>query len=180
MVVEETPPSSSTSRSAKQRMSPSATTFALARLARRAHSQAELIAKMERAGYSSQEITAVLDKLKAWRYMDDRAFATGFASSAVERKHWGPARVTKALREKGLADQDIEEAVSKAYPEGEEGPLAEALARFRRSAGFEADVGNAEREKARAYRHLLARGFSPGAVMEILGREKFIEETELE
>jgi regulatory protein len=149
--------------------------FALARLARRAHSQGELVAKMERAGYPTAEIAATLDKLKAWRYVDDRAFAGAFARGAAERKHWGPSRVARALRERGLSEQDIEQSLTEAFSEGEKGVLEEALARFRRN---DHRRGDEEQKKARAYRHLLARGFSPGAILQALGDEKNIEENE--
>jgi regulatory protein len=149
--------------------------FALARLARRAHSQGELVAKMERAGYPATEITATLAKLKAWRYVDDRAFAGAFARSAVERKSWGPSRIARALRERGLSEPNIEESLAEAFPEGENRVLADALVRFRRN---DHRRGDAEQKKARAYRHLLARGFSPGAIMKALNKENDTEENE--
>jgi regulatory protein len=175
MEEEETRRSSSLKPGKKGVSEKSAMNFALARLARRAHSQGELSAKMERAGYPTSEITATLAKLKAWRYVDDHAFAGAFACNAAERKHWGPSRVARALRERGLGEQDIEESLSEAFPGGEIRVLDEALARFRRN---DRRRGDAEQKKARAYRHLLARGFSPGAIMEALGNEKHIEENE--
>jgi regulatory protein len=172
---EETRRSSSRNPGEKGVTEKSAMNFALARLARRAYSEGELSAKMERAGYPSTEITATLAKLKAWRYVDDRAFAGAFARSAAERKHWGPSRVARALKERGLSEQDIEQSLSEAFPDGEQRTLDEALARFRRS---DHRRGDAEQKKARAYRHLLARGFSPEAILQALGNEKDIEENE--
>jgi regulatory protein len=176
-MAEETRRSSSLDPRKKGRKPKSALDFALARLARRAHSQGELVAKMERAGYPATEITTTLAKLRSWRYVDDRAFASAFARSVAERKHWGPARVVRALKERGLSARHIEEALSTAFPAGEDQALDEALARFRRN---DRRRGSAEQRKARAYRHLLARGFSPGAIMNALGSEKRIEENETE
>ncbi len=153
----------------------SALDFALARLARRAHSQGELTAKLERAGFKAPDITSTLAKLRAWRYLDDQAFAASFARSASERKHWGPARVTRALRVRGLADHHIDAALSETFLQGEAEPIERALARFRRICRRR---GGPEQQKARAYRHLLARGFSPGAIMEALGNESSIEEND--
>ncbi len=153
----------------------SALDFAVTQLARRAHSQGELVAKLERAGFTTPEITSTLAKLRAWRYLDDHAFATAFARSASERKHWGPARVSRALRDRGLADHHIDEALSETFPQGESGPIERALARFRRA---HRRRGGAEQQKARAYRHLLARGFSPSAIMEALGSEPSMEEND--
>jgi regulatory protein len=172
---EETRRSSSLDSGKKGVSIKSAMNFALARLACRAHSQGELVAKMERAGYPTSQITATLDKLKAWRYIDDRCFAHAFARSATERKRWGPARVARALKQRGLSEHNIEEALTDAFPDGESRVLDEALARFRRN---DRHHGDAEKKKARAYRHLLARGFSPGAILNALDNEKRIEENE--
>jgi regulatory protein len=171
----ETRRSSSPDSGKKGVSSKSAMNFALARLARRAHSQGELLAKMERAGYLPSQITATLAKLKDWRYLDDRGFAVAFARSAAERKRWGPARIARALRERGVSEQDTEEALADAFPDGESRVLEEALARFRRNARRS---GDAEKDKARAYRHLLTRGFGPGAIFRALDNEKRNEENE--
>lgn len=130
---------------------------------------------MERAGYPPDAITSTLARLRDWRYVDDRAYASAFAVSAAERKKWGPARVVQALRRRRVGESLIEEAVAEAYPHGEEPALAAALARFRRT---DRRRGTAVERQARAYRHLLGRGFSPGAIMNVLGAEKLIRETD--
>jgi regulatory protein len=172
---EKTRRSSSPDSGKKGGSSKSAMNFALARLARRAHSQGELMAKMERAGYPPSQITTTLAKLRDWRYLDDRGFALDFARSASERKRWGPSRVDRALRARGLNERDIEEALLHAFPDGEDRVLEAALSRFRRNAR---QSGSAEKDKARAYRHLLTRGFSPEAIFRALDNEKRTEEKE--
>ena len=139
--------------------------FALVRLARRAHSEGELIAKMERAGYPSSEISVTLAELRRRRYVDDLAFAQGFANAARSRKHWGPARIAQGLRRRGLGGSHIEQAVADAFPEGESKTVAEALTRFRRT---DRRRGTARQKLARAYRHLYGRGFSAEAIRQVL------------
>jgi regulatory protein len=172
-MVEEIRLSSSIDPSGDRRTTPSALDFALARLARRAHSEGELAAKMERAGYAASDIEKALGRLREWRYVDDSLFAANFARSAVERKNWGPERVRRALRKLGLGDEEIRKALSTAFPDGERAPLRQALERFRSRDHRERTP--AER-KARAYRHLLARGFSPGETMEALREEDTTED----
>jgi regulatory protein len=128
---------------------------------------------MERAGFPTQQIEETLVKLRGWRYLDDRAFARGFALSVVEHKRWGPSRVRGALRQRGVSEEHIEEALSEAFPEGETATLERALERFRRS---DRRRGTTEQEKARAFRHLRGRGFSSAAIWEALGKD---EETEI-
>jgi len=175
MVVEEIHHSKSTDMSRPGRTSKSALAFSLARLARRAHSESELASKMRRAGYSSDEITATLAKLRDWRYVDDRSYALAFARSATERKRLGPGRIISALRDRGVSNAFVEEAVAQVFPEGERRVLEEALARFRRKDGHR---GTIEQQKARTYRHLLGRGFSPAAIFDALGAAELIQENE--
>jgi SOS response regulatory protein OraA/RecX len=112
---------------------------------------------MARAGYSPQEIEATLSFLSERGYIDDAAFALDVARAGAERKHWGPARIQQKLRSLDLSDGDIEAALGQSFPEGAELAAARrALERFRRRGG-----PGGERERARAYRHLVGRGFSP-------------------
>lgn len=175
MAAEETHPSSLADPGKKGRPRGSALQFALNRLARRAHSQGELTAKMERAGFPTQQIEETLVKLIGWRYLDDRAFARSYALSAVEHKRWGPARVEVGLRQRGVSEEHIEEALREAFPEGENATLERALTRFRRSSRRR---GTAEQEKARAFRHLSGRGFSSAAIWEALSKDNAGQETD--
>ena len=138
----------------------SAWDFAVDRLARRAHTERELLAKMERAGFGAVEIAETLDRLRARGYLDDLALAHSFARAAVGRKAWGPARIARALRARGVTEEGVEAALAEVFPAGEDETITRALERFQRRRGRLAD---AREEKARAYRHLRARGFSAEA-----------------
>jgi regulatory protein len=148
--------------------------FALRRLARRSHGENELSEKMVRAGYTAAEIAETLVFLRARRYLDDSAFARELARSAAERKRWGPARVEKKLRELKLPERCIESALEEAFPDGEleaaRGALEKFLSKPRRDT-------SAKRVKARAYRHLLGRGFSPSIAYRLVSTGVF-EDTE--
>jgi regulatory protein len=137
----------------------------LIRLARRAHSEGELISKMERAGYTASEVADTIAELRRRRYVDDLSFALAFAQGARSHRHWGPVRIAHGLRRRGLSELHIRRAVAEAFPEGEVEPAAEVLARFRRS---QRGRGTPLQRKARAYRHLYARGFSPEAIRRVL------------
>jgi len=157
--------SKSASQGKTSRSNRPALEFALIRLARRAHSEGELTVKMERAGYQTSEITGTLAELRRRRYVDDLSFALGFAQGARRYKHWGPKRIAHGLRQRGLPERHIDRAVAEAFPEGEAEPAAEVLKRFRRA---ERRRGTPLERKARAYRHLYARGFTPEAIRRAL------------
>ncbi|HXV63982.1 MAG TPA: regulatory protein RecX [Vicinamibacteria bacterium] len=127
---------------------------------------------MTRAGYTASEIQSTIDFLLSRRYLDDPTFARELARSRAERKHWGPLRIERRLRELGVEESNIEAALSYAFPEGQDDAAIAALTRFLGSKG-----PWARDERARAYRHLLSRGFS-GEVAYRLVSGSDLEDTE--
>jgi SOS response regulatory protein OraA/RecX len=112
---------------------------------------------MVRAGYSPQEVETTLAFLSERGYLDDGAFAREVTRASAERKHWGPARIQQKLKALRISDDDIAVALEEIFPTGEEEKAARrALGRFTKRGGPGGKKG-----RARAYRHLLSRGFSP-------------------
>jgi len=129
---------------------------------------------MSRAGYSPEEIDSALAFLADRGYLNDAAFALDVARASAERKNWGPARIQQKLKSLHLSESDIEGALVESFPEGEEEALAtRALEKFRKRGG-----PGGERGRARAYRHLLSRGFSPEVAHRLVTSSVF-EDTEL-
>jgi SOS response regulatory protein OraA/RecX len=120
---------------------------------------------MERAGYTASEIEGTVTELRRRRYVDDLSFALAFAQGGRNHKQWGPKRIAHGLRRRGLSEPHIARAVAEAFADGEAEPAAEVLARFRRT---ERGRGTKLQRKARAYRHLYAKGFSPDAIRQAL------------
>jgi SOS response regulatory protein OraA/RecX len=124
---------------------------------------------MSRAGYSSTEIESTLAFLHERSYLNDSSFAREVARASADRKHWGPARIEQKLLALRFSREDIDQALSESFPEGEEEKAAKrALARFAKRAK---EGGNAFR--ARAYRHLLGRGFSPEVARRLVSSRDF-------
>ena len=71
---------------------------------------------MERAGYRASEVTDTITELRRRRYVDDRSFALAFAQGARRHRHWGPIRIAHGLRQRGLSEPHIEQAVAEAFP----------------------------------------------------------------
>jgi regulatory protein len=145
--------------------------FALRRLARRGHSRGELSAKMARAGYRDEEIQSTLAFLDSRGYLDDSGFARDVARASSERKLWGPARIERRLRELKLTENDIAGALDEVFPEGEEVAAKRAFERFLRVSRRKKT--DAEAERARAYRHLVGRGFSPAIARRVVSTFEF-------
>lgn len=151
--------------------------FALRRLSRRAHSEGELTRKMARAGYPEEEIVETIDFLRQRRYLDDVTFARDFARERADRRRWGPARIAAALKALALSDQNIKAALAELFPSGEREACERALLRFLAS---ERRSLSPVKRKARAYRHLLSRGFAPETAHELVSSPNFGDTERLE
>ena len=169
MVVREVPTPRSRSPE-RPRPTPKPLDFALRRLSRRAHSEGELEAKMARAGYNDGEIEHTLSFLRERRYLDDPTFARDFAHNRNEHRLWGPARIQARLKQLRLSDKDIDSALSEVFPEGEDEAAKRALDRFLRISKRPVPE---DRRMARAYRHLLTRGFSPSVAHQLVSSIDF-------
>ncbi len=128
---------------------------ALALLARRAYTEAELRRKL--AGYPEAEVEEALGRLRGWGYLDDRAYAEAFVRS--RRHRFGPHRLRRELLRRGV-DEGIVEAVL-GEEEGEVDRAVRLLAR-------RWDRYRDRRE--RAVRFLLGRGFSLEAALQAYRR----------
>ncbi len=170
--------------------------LALRVLAFRARTEAQLRARLLRAGHG-READEVLAWLRRLGYLDDRAYAEARARELLRAGRLGPARAVQKLRaegvESGLArasvDLALEAALSPAVEaSGAEPPAGEAAERPPSVAGgreaseralcreaLAKKLGGAEvaalspRERARAARFLLGRGFSAAVVSRALG-----------
>jgi regulatory protein len=124
---------------------------ALACLARREHSRAELARKLGQAGHDPEQIAALLDEFEARNWLSDRRFAESWV--ADHRARNGPIKLAYELRQRGVDDRIIEGVLS----ETRDSELERARAVWQKK--FGTPPANAQ-EKARQMRFMLGRGFS--------------------
>ena len=117
----------------------------------RAHSEKELERKLK-AKYGDGETEAAIEKCKKYGFVDDSSFAREFARELSERKNYAPARIKNELRMRGVSSDDIENAISEL--DAPDDGIFRALRKLR------LPPEPNEKEKARAYRRLLAMGYS--------------------
>lgn len=90
---------------------------ALRLLTRRDHSRAELKAKLAPQAESAEQLDAVLDRLVSERLLSDDRYAVQRASARGQR--YGNARLRQELRQRGISDETIAEALPEAGDETE-------------------------------------------------------------
>ncbi|HEX4972143.1 MAG TPA: regulatory protein RecX, partial [Steroidobacteraceae bacterium] len=82
-------------------------------LAGREHSIEELRRKLVRKGHPPELIEPVIEKLAGKRLVSDERFTTSFVHHHAKRGQ-GPVRIRAALRQQGIADNQVEEALRSA------------------------------------------------------------------
>lgn len=133
---------------------------ALACLARREHSRAELVQKLAaHAQGEAADVDAVLDELIAQGLQSDHRFAESWVRSKAAR--FGAARLRHDLLAKGVAAELVEAVLVEACTGDEGDETARARALWQHRFGQPAtDV----RERAKQARFLQGRGFSSAVI----------------
>lgn len=134
-----------------------ATKRAYAILALRDHSRMELRQKLVRKGFETHIVDRLLVSLEDAGLLDDARFAEQFVRSQREAKGKSLSAITRALRDKGVSDDDARTAVEEL---GDDFPLALAAAR-KKVAGTR---GLAHEARLRRTLALLARRGFGGSV----------------
>jgi len=132
---------------------------ALDLLARREHSRLELERKLERKGFATAVIAAVLDRLERSGALKDARFAESFVRARAARGQ-GPVRIRMELAERG-ADEAESAAILEEYDWNE-------IARAVRVKRFGEAPPKDYREKARQARFLEYRGFEHRQIVQAL------------
>ncbi len=127
---------------------------ALTLLSRRAYTEWELREKLR--VHEASEVESALMRLKDWGYLDDRALAEAFVRS--HRARWGPHKLRRRLRERGVDAAIIASVVG----DEEDVEAAWRLLQSRR----QRMLGH----RARAIRFLQGRGFSLHTAIEAYDR----------
>jgi regulatory protein len=139
----------------------SAKAAAVALLARRDWSPAELAARLARKGFGGDAIAAALEALTAARLLDESRYAEAWVRTHAARGQ-GPLRLRQGLRAAGLDDAAIEAALEGATD-------FHALAAAVRQRKFGTAVPRDFAGKAKQARFLQYRGFSADHIRSALG-----------
>ena len=143
-------------------------TAALALLAGRDFARNELAQRLLRRGYPAAIVTTVVEGLAAQRLLSESRFVEQFIRQHAGRGH-GPVRIRVELRERGVAQGDIEEGLAAATEDWA------GIARETRRKRFGLSPPGDYRERARQARFLQYRGFSAEQVRAALGPGEDIE-----
>ncbi len=122
-------------------------------LNRRECTDAEMRARLARAGIDPADVDGAIAVLLEQGYLDDARFARLFAQDKRELEQWGSDRIRQTLLTRGVPSETVEEALG-AQPGESEMERAVALLRRR----FPSPTGD-RRERERALGVLVRKGY---------------------
>lgn len=135
-------------------------------LAARPLSEKEFHAKLRGKGYGSEVVAAVAARFKELGYLNDENTARQLARTCAVNKLWGNRRIELSLKEKGLARELIEQAVTLAREEITERAAVQQL--LGRKGKGQKNALEDRLEKRRLLQSLMGKGFPPGLIFEVL------------
>ena len=107
-------------------------------------------AYLKKKGYLADVTDYVIEKMRSYGYLDDAAYARAYIEHAGKKK--GARLIAMELRQKGVPDEAVEEALSSFEGEGES--AREVLKKYLRGKTID------KATLTKAYRHLMSKGFS--------------------
>jgi regulatory protein len=137
---------------------------ALKFLGYRARSEAEVRTKLIQAGFLPKIIEPTLEKLRSLKLLDDEDFARSFTQARIEDRGYGPLRLERELRLKGIAKTLVGRILDETFARhgGKERARALVERRFRGK-----DLTDAKTLR-RAISFLQRRGYRDSVIGEIL------------
>jgi regulatory protein len=137
---------------------------ALKFLGYRARSEAEVRTNLIQAGFSPKIVEPILEKLRSLKLLDDEAFARSFAQARIEDRGYGPLRLERDLRLKGIGKALVGRILDESFARhgGKERARALLEKRYRGK-----DLSDAKTLR-RAISFLQRRGYRDSVIAEIL------------
>jgi regulatory protein len=126
---------------------------------------AELRTFLERKRVEPESIAAAVAELREAGLLDDARYARRFAEDKRELESWGAERIARELQRRGIAPDLIETVVADRSREAE---LDTALLLLERRVPRPVD----DRERDRAWRLLIRRGYEPELAYEAVRRHE--------
>ena len=138
---------------------------ALSYLARRDYAEAELRNRLLERGADPDELQLVVKRLRKQKYLDEQRFAVGRVRQRRYYNGRSRAAVRQELRDLGVEEEILQQAMEEEYTEDQEIELLEHLIQVElRHFPAEGSRENQRKFVQSVLRRLSAKGFTPGYV----------------
>lgn len=117
-----------------------------------------------------EEADAIIDRLIAERYIDDRRFAHAYVRDRINNARWGLLKIRRAMRLKRLPNLLIEEAID---AELNDETYCRNLAAALRSKARSMEQPLLPADRAKLVRFAASRGYEPDLILEMVDDEEY-------
>lgn len=124
----------------------------------------EVSAKLTAWGVDCATQRQILERLQSEKFIDESRYSRAFVNDKVRFNHWGRIKISAALREKRLPQNEISEAIAQIDEELYIQTLAAVIAAKRRELKGTDDYAT----KQKILRHAASRGFEPQLIMDAI------------
>ena len=138
--------------------------YAVAALARRSLTAAELRKRLERRAAGPEDVDEVLGRLSEVGYLDDARLAESYARFRRDYEGLGRLRVLRDLERRGVEREVAEQSVSQTFRGTDERELVRA--QIRKRLGGRAGPVTDRKQLAALFRALVRAGFSSARIVE--------------
>ncbi len=139
---------------------------AAALCSRSEQASADIVKKLRDWGLAESDVAAVMERLVKEKFVDDGRYAVAFVRDKFRFNGWGRRKIAYALRQKGVAQDLVDEAMSEIADDDYSATLQHLLEGKARSlAGKEPRLA-----KASLLRFAASRGFEPEVFFPIVDK----------
>lgn len=131
---------------------------------RREYCSSGIMDLLRRKGVEGKEAAAVLERLRAERYVDDARYARAFARDKAHLAGWGSRKIAYALASKGIPAKTVKEALS----EVEDGESTRRMEEVIRGKWRSVKAATPQERRVKVLRFALSRGYDYAAVMKVV------------
>lgn len=138
---------------------------------RREYCSRGILDLLRRKGVGEKDAEAVLERLRAERYVDDARYARAFARDKALLAGWGPRKIAYALSLKGIPEDVVQAALAEVGEDERFRRMEEVIRGKWRSV----KAVTPQERRAKVLRFALSRGYDYASVMRILSCPEYRE-----
>jgi len=142
---------------------------ALSFLARRFHSERELLIKLKAKAYEERLIKIVVNDLREKSFIDDQVFANHFIEEKLKKKRWGKNKIRAALFSKGVSSSIIDDVLQSFDSEEDQNETALGLAK-KKFENLKLRETDSRKLRQKIISFLLSRGFDYEISAEVVNK----------
>ena len=134
--------------------------YALYLLSRKPRTVKEMEIALKKRGVGEEQIEEIIEKLKDWRYLDDKSYAEEFVKFKM-KKLYGPSYIRSELLKKGVKREIIDEAIEEFFDVNAILPLA--VERAKKMLGESPD----EKTRKKVWNYFARRGLPATEILNL-------------